>query len=227
MKRRAQAEKVMAIQEAERKEGSRWEGWFEIIVAVMLGLATLASAWSAYQSGRWNGIQTFCLAESNAAARRAAEKAVFANQLRTLDAVMFERYVSAFSEKNQPLAEFLLQRFRPELQVATVAWLATRPWENPQAPLTPFALDKYSLPVEKEVQQWREEEAKKVAEARRANEIADTYLLLTVLYSVVLFLSGITATFKRRNPQVVVLALGVITMTAAAIAMALLPLAAE
>jgi hypothetical protein len=55
------------------------EGWFELLVAVILGLATLGSAWSGYQSGLWSGIQTFRLAESTAAGRRAGEKAVYAN----------------------------------------------------------------------------------------------------------------------------------------------------
>jgi hypothetical protein len=33
------------------------DSWLELIVAIVLGLATLGSAWSAYQSGLWNGIQ--------------------------------------------------------------------------------------------------------------------------------------------------------------------------
>jgi hypothetical protein len=43
--------------ETEQKEvvfsaaGDSWEKWSELIVAVILGLATLGSAWSAYQSG--------------------------------------------------------------------------------------------------------------------------------------------------------------------------------
>jgi len=46
--------------------GYPWDGWFELLVAVILGLATLDSAWSAYQSALWSGVQTFRLAESTA-----------------------------------------------------------------------------------------------------------------------------------------------------------------
>jgi len=49
------------------------------------------------------------------------------------------------------------------------------------------------------MQQARQEEATKFNEARNANETSDTYLLLTVLFSVALFLGGITAAFKRRK----------------------------
>jgi len=72
--------------------GYPWESWFELIVAVILGLATLGSAWSGYQSGLWSGIQTFRLAESTAAGRRAGEKSVNANQLRGVDLVLFEAF---------------------------------------------------------------------------------------------------------------------------------------
>jgi len=54
--------------------GDPWESWFELIVAVILGLTTLGSAWSAYQSGLWSGIQTFRLAESTAAGGEPGKK---------------------------------------------------------------------------------------------------------------------------------------------------------
>jgi len=88
-------------------------------------------------------------------------------------------------------------------------------------------MQEYSLAVEKEMQQARQEEATKFTEARKANEISDTYLLLTVIFSVALFLGGITTAFKRRKIKGIVLALSVITITSAAIFLAFLPLAKE
>jgi hypothetical protein len=203
------------------------DNWLELIVAIVLGLATLGSAWSAYQSGLWNGIQIFRLAESIGAGRRAAEKAVYAQQLRMTDVVLFETYLTALSENNQRLADFLFQRFRPEFKVAAEAWLKTQPLKNPSAPASPFSMKEYSLAVDREMQQARQEEATKFTEARKANEISDTYLLLTVLFSVALFLGGITASFKRRRIRGMVLALSVITIAGAGIILAFLPLAKE
>jgi hypothetical protein len=221
------------MQEADRKEGAprqegdSWGGWFEVIAAALLGLATLASAWSAYQSSLWDGIQTFRLAEANIVGTQAGDKDLYTNQLRGIDAMIFERYVSAISEKNDQLAEFLFRRFRPEMKVAVEAWLATKPLQNPSAPLTPFTMAEYSLAVAKEAQQLHEDETKKFAEARRANEISDTYLQLTVLYGIVLFLGGIAAAFERRKLRIVILVLAAVTMTVATGAMAFLPLALE
>jgi hypothetical protein len=107
------------------------------------------------------------------------------------------------------------------------AWLATQPLKNPSAPPTPFTMDAYSLAVAKEAQQLHEDETKKFAGAREANEISDTYLLLTVLYGIVLFLGGIAAAFERQRLRVVILALAAVTITVATVAMAFLPLALE
>ena len=88
-------------------------------------------------------------------------------------------------------------------------------------------MNEYSLAVDKEMQQSRQEEATKFTEARKANTISDEYLLLTVLFSVALFLGGITAAFKRPRIRGIVLVLSVMTITAAAIFLAFLPLAKE
>jgi uncharacterized membrane protein len=111
--------------------------------------------------------------------------------------------------------------------VAAEAWLATNPLKNPSAPPGPFIMKEYSLEVEKEVRQLRQEEEKKLAEAKKASEISHTYLLMTVLFSMVLFLGGIAAAFEKKRIRVVVLALGVLLLTAAAITLAFLPLANE
>ncbi len=213
--------------EASQRVAEPWEGWFELLAAVILGLATLGSAWSAYQSSLWGGIQDFRIAEAHAYGRQGAEKAVFANQLRGIDVILFERYVSALSENNQRLADFLFQRFRPEFRPAVEAWLATKPLKNSTAPRSPFIMKEYSLAFEKEAQTLRQQEEKKFAEAREANKVSDTYLLVTVLYGVVLFLSGITAAFERRKLRMGVLGLSVVTMIGASVAMVFLPLAAE
>jgi hypothetical protein len=146
--------------------------WFESVAALILGLATLGSAWSAYQSSLWRGIQNFRIADALAVGRRAGEKAIDANELRKVDAVLFERYLSALSEKDQRMANFLFDRFRPEFKVAAEAWLATNPLKNPSASPGPFIMKEYPLELEKEARQLRQEEEKKLAEAKKASEIS-------------------------------------------------------
>jgi hypothetical protein len=55
------------VQAAKREAAERLDRRVEIIAAVLLALATLASAWSAYQASLCNGEQALGLSESSAA----------------------------------------------------------------------------------------------------------------------------------------------------------------
>jgi len=50
----------------EKRETSRW---LDIGSAIVLALATMASAWCGYQSALWSGVQTFRLAAVSTAGR--------------------------------------------------------------------------------------------------------------------------------------------------------------
>src|SRR5438132_13346409 len=76
----------------EKHETSRW---LDIGSAIVLALATIASAWCGYQSALWSGVQTFRLAAVSTAGREAAAQSMKALELRGLDASMFINYVEA------------------------------------------------------------------------------------------------------------------------------------
>src|SRR5438046_3396528 len=124
----------------EKHETSRW---LDIGSAIVLALATIASAWCGYQSALWSGVQTFRLAAVSGAGREAAAQSMKALELRGLDASMFIYYVEAEGRGDTSLEEFLYQRFRPEMRKALDAWLKTDPLHNPHAPLTPFQMAEY------------------------------------------------------------------------------------
>ena len=62
--------------------------WVEIACAVVLSLAMLASAWCAFQSTLWSGVQTFRLAAANKAGRESSKFTLAALQMRAFDAAM-------------------------------------------------------------------------------------------------------------------------------------------
>ena len=45
-----------------------------------------------------------------------------ASQLTTIDVSIFLQYAAAVNSHHQQLADFILQRFRPEMKVAVDAW---------------------------------------------------------------------------------------------------------
>jgi hypothetical protein len=168
----------------------------EMALAVVLAAASVMSAWSAYQSILWGGVQTFRLASRTAASRRASDLMTTANQYRAFDASMLLEYTKAQAKGEKEYAEFLYKRFRPEMRKAFDAWLRTDPFRNPAAPPHPFSMAEYAQREADEARRKEEESARYLAEAEQANEISDRYVLFTVMLSIILFFGGIGGTFR-------------------------------
>jgi hypothetical protein len=195
---------LSAVEPAKPKHG------FEIACAVVLALATTASAWCAYQSKLWGGAQA---ARANAALRASREGAVnalAAMQARAFDASMFVAFMQARIQGNSPVESFLAQRFRPEMKPALEAWLKLDPLNNPAAPPSPFRMDEYVQKETAEVARQEEAAAKAVAAAREARRFSDDYVLLTVVFASVLFFGGIARAFDSRPLRTVLAALAVL-----------------
>ena len=120
-------------------QGDRFDRWVEFLGALVLAIATVATAWSAYQAALWGGDESKFYFEASAAQLEAAHLESRAMQRASFQASLFVEYAAALSTGDQKLADFLYQRFPEELERATDAWLATDPLTNPmprQPPLT-------------------------------------------------------------------------------------------
>src|SRR5262245_50543966 len=117
---------------------------FEIACAVILSLATTASAWCAYQSKLWGGAQMALAGAAASAAREGGLNSLAAVQARAFDASMFVTYMQARIETNRAVESFLSQRFRPDMKLALEAWLRLDPLTNPAAPPSPFHMAEYA-----------------------------------------------------------------------------------
>jgi hypothetical protein len=76
---------------------------FERCESIILSIAILGTAWSAYQAALWNGIETFHLAGAAAASREAVETHVVTEQQFSLDAIQVLHIVDHLVEgKSKP-----------------------------------------------------------------------------------------------------------------------------
>jgi hypothetical protein len=176
--------------------------WVEIACAVLLSLATMASAWCAYQSTLWNGVQIFRLAAANKAGRESAKSNLAALQTRAFDAAMLINYLQAQTQGNQRLEKVLYDRFRPEMKKGVEAWLKTDPFNDPAAPPSPFKMAEYVQKELQEAKHFDDLSAQEHAAAQEANEASDTYVLLTVVFTSVLFFGGIGGSFRSRGLRI-------------------------
>jgi ABC-type multidrug transport system fused ATPase/permease subunit len=210
-----------AVEPAKRKQG------FEIACAIVLSLATTASAWCAYQSKLWGGAQ---MARSNAAIRASREGAVnslAAVQWRAFDASMLIAYMEARFGQNKAMETFLFQRFRPEMKPAVEAWLELDPLNNAAAPPSPFRMDEYAQAETAEVARQAEIAANAMTATRQARSFSDDYVLMTVVFASVLFFGGIARAFDSRPLRIVLASLAILLFLGTLIALTTMPICHE
>jgi len=168
----------------------------DVLTAILLSLATIGSAWCAYQSTLWGGIQTFELAASGKAGRLSSESYVKALQRKAADGMLVIQYIEASEEGNIKLRDFYFSRFDPVLKNAAVEWLKLDPFKNPNAPNSPMRMPSYELNDDIEGLNQMKISTEKLASANEANRTSDRYVLLTVLFAGVLFFGGIAGTIQ-------------------------------
>jgi hypothetical protein len=164
----------------------------EVFAVVILSVATVCSAWSAYEATRWSGDQAINGARASALRTESTRLSNEANIQTAVDIQVFTAWVTAVSEKNAERAEFLRARFRNEFKPAFDAWLASAPPGTiPDG--TPFMLPEYRLVAAEEASALLKQAEVAQARAADANQISDNFVLTTVLFATVLFFAGIAS----------------------------------
>jgi hypothetical protein len=199
---------------SQEEQVSRFDRWVEFLSAVVLALATVATAWCAYQSTLWGGDETKYRAAANSATIKASQASNAALQQASFHANLFVQWAAAYSEGNELLTDFLYQRFPPALRIATDAWLATEPLQNPDAPSSPFVMPTYQLVERDEAAHWEAEASALLAQAEKADGTSDRYVLLTVVFASVLFFAGIAGKFQSQLIDLAMLILALIVLLA-------------
>ena len=203
---------------------SRNHRLLEVMAVVLLGVATIGSAWCGYQASRWNGKQ-------DELARRASDLQVDANrqfglatQIVSYDSNMIAGYAESIASGNEKLQEFYRTTLlRPETLPLIDEWRAqiaagqppTRLLEDQaylDAQLAPYRAAQTAV------------EASTVG-ATDAGRTGDDYVLTTVLLASALFFAGLTTSFRVRIAQLLLLSGAALLIAYSASRLADLPVA--
>jgi hypothetical protein len=201
------------------QEDPRFDRWIEFLSAAIMALAAICTAWCGYQAARWGGVQAISFIEALAAQQNSIKQANQAVLTQSMHIDLFVEWTSAESLENQRLANFLFERFPPELKGSTDAWLTLEPLTNPNAPPSPFAMPEYILEQNVESANLSKVADEMFAEATQANQTADNYVLLTVIFAMVLFFGGISGKFKSRMVDLAMLILAYVLFTVGVVVM--------
>jgi hypothetical protein len=183
--------------------------WIEPVVAVLMALTTICTAWCSYESATWTRVSNRLMNESNALERRAAQIEVQGNQALIVHTAMFMELLAAQHAGNEQLASFYAERFPPDVKKAYEAWLAQKPFENRAADAHPFVPNLYQVRGTAEAAAARADSVRRVAEARAAGNRSGQYLANTVLFATVLFFAGTAGKFEQPRVRLFATAFGV------------------
>ena len=183
----------------------RWS----LAAAVILSLATLASAWCGYQAAVWSAVNSDQSRAANGARLDAARQSAIADRQMNSDVLLFTTWVGAEMSGQEQLADEVALRFLPHFVAAFEAWQALPVGQDGRLPDgSPFDRPEYVLPAQAAADQALVTAAAAIADADLAAANNQRYVLSTVLFASVLFLAGIADKLRNRPAShgVVVLA---------------------
>ena len=145
-------------------------------------------------------------------------------QQATIHTGMFMQALAAHQAGNEQLLNFYGQRFAPELRKAYGAWMAQKPFENPNADPHPFVPSLYEPQGTREAAEATAKAASSQQEAGKAGSISGQYLANTVLFATVLFFASASGKFEQRRVRMVAFAFATAVFLFAVVRTAMLPI---
>ena len=177
-----------------------------MIAVILLGIATVSTAWSGYQASRWNQEQSDIAREASDLRIEANRQFGLATQTIVYDANLVTQYAKAVSDGDTHLQDFYKSTlFRADFLPVLERWQsAVRSGQTP-----PRLLEDRDY-LDAQLAPYQETQAKAEAkdiESKDAGQNGDDYVLLTLLLAAALFFAGVTTSFKLELARLVLLGL--------------------
>ena len=213
-------------------QDQKLQKWLETVVAILLGLTTLVSAWASWIGSLHSGIQSINFTKSNNMASHGTAEYNMGMQLYLADYMSWNtlkdfQYELEAAQESGDKAKIELISNKIEAHKKTnlssflteaIEWMEKN---NADSPFNmPGLTQKYFETAEANVRQSQE----LLEEGMRDNTKGDSYNLVTVIYSLTLFLLGIINTFKNMHNKIAVLGIAVAFLILGFIYMCTIPL---
>jgi hypothetical protein len=184
----------------------------EIVEVVVLSIVAIVTAWSGYQGTKWGGRQSELYAEASSIRLQADELGTRAGQVLVADATIFTAWLEARHAGDRSLQAELERRFSPDYATAFQGWLATDPFNDPNAPAGPAAMPGFTTADLTQAAQMNAQAGTLLTQGSDARDTANEYIRATVLFASVLLLIGIAQRFRVHGVRIAanVLALGLL-----------------
>jgi hypothetical protein len=202
--------------------GEKHQDRTEIISAALLAIATVASAWCAYQAALWNGDQLGELTAASTAHFEALQENDEASADLILDAETLLHYLGATSRRDTKGADFIREHARDGFRPALEEWLAQRrSGEEPRA--LPFKSRLYQRSAATAAQALRDKAHTATLAANVASRRSDLFVLHTVFFAMALFFLGTASAARLAGVRRAMMTMGALVLILVVISMVRLP----
>ncbi len=198
------------------------ERLIQMVAVLLLGIATVGTAWCGYQSSQWNGAQSDLARTSSDQRVEASRLFGLATQQVSYDASSVAQYAQAVQSDNVKLAQFYRKNLiRPAFLPFLDKWQAeiaaggspTILFQNPAYLAIQFGPYQNAIGASE----------KSTNASQKAGEIANKYVVNTILLAIALFFAGVTSSFGYKPARVCLIVLSVATVGISALQLAGLP----
>ncbi|MFD0670865.1 hypothetical protein [Cohnella sp. GCM10027633] len=219
------------------KEKRGFDGWLELIIVIMLGVTALLTAWASWIGGLHGGNQAGNYAKGNNLSADGNSRWNEAAQTLMQDYLTYNAMngmeidqAYAIEQGNTEEADRLEWK-KDEMRGAnmTEEFQAAYDWALEQSNetgehVTPFDQEGYLDSYYADAQTVLDEAQVVMDQGEKDNTNGDAYGLVTVIYTVVLFILGIVSTFKGRSNRVGLTAVAIAAFLVTTIYMLTIPM---
>ena len=173
----------------------------EIIAVIMLGIATVATAWCGFQSSKWNQRETDEARAAGLSRLESSQLYGLATQKVSYDANVTAQYAEAIAHDDTELATFIRDHLmRPEYLPYLDEWeTQLRAGEGEGTNL--FTNEEYLTAQFAPSEAAAAEGDAALDRSAEASDNAADYLVMTLLTATALFFAGVTSSFASRSAK--------------------------
>ncbi len=206
--------------------------WLETVVAILLGITTLLSAWATWIGSLHSGIQSINFTKSNNMASQGTAEYNLGMQLYLSDYMTWTAVKDYYydlemakADGDQAQIDLITEKIElfkknsiSDMLAEGIQWMEENNEDDPFQ--MPGMIESYFESAEEKVDRSQE----LLEEGMRDNTKGDSYNLVTVIYSLTLFLLGIVGTFKNMPNRIAVMMIAVAFLVFGVIYMCTIPL---
>lgn len=213
-------------------QSEKFSKGFELLIAILLGISAVLTAWAAWQGSLYDGNQAQAYTEGNATLADGNERwneasQTIAQDLDTWNQISSLQVDLAYAEYfgDTDTAESAQYKIDMIMYSVSDELTAAIDWANAQEEYaTPFEMEGFIDSYYADAQAVMDEGYAQIEDGNTANQLGDKQGLVTVVLAVVLFMLGIVGTFHNSRNKIVVVAVSLVGLVFGTVMMLSVPI---